>query len=133
MKVLYFGHYREGTGWSSVAINHILSLNKAGLDVVCRNISLTGANKNVPKEIDELEAKSIKDCDYCIQHVLPHHIVGSQMFKKNIAYIELESMFTKKNLWHRYLDFVDEVWVPNDEQNENTKKFTCTARKSRRN
>jgi len=124
MKVLYFGHYKEGTGWSNVAINHILALDSVGVDVVCRNISLTGADKNVPDKIYELEKKSIDGCDYCIQHVLPHHVVGSQLFKKNVAYIELESIFTKKNLWHRYLDFVDEVWVPNDDQNENTSKFT---------
>lgn len=124
MKVLYLGHYKEGTGWSNVAINHIMALDHIGVDVVCKNISLTGANKDVPDKIYELEKKNIKDCDYCIQHVLPHHVVGSQMFKKNIAYVELESVFTQKNIWHRYLDFVDEVWVPNECQNENTSKFT---------
>lgn len=124
MKLLYFGHYKEGTGWSNVAINNIMALDHVGIDVVCKNISLTGANKDVPDKIYELEKKNIKGCDYCIQHVLPHHIVGSQMFKKNVAYVELESMFTQKNMWHRYLDFVDEVWVPNECQRKNTTEFT---------
>ena len=34
MKVLYLGHYKEGTGWSVAAINNILALNKQDIDLV---------------------------------------------------------------------------------------------------
>ena len=37
MKVLYFGHYKEGTGWAQAAIDYILALDSVGVDVVCRN------------------------------------------------------------------------------------------------
>jgi len=130
MKVLYLGHYREGSGWSQTAINHILALDCVGVDVACRNVALTGSNKGVPERISELESKNINECDYCIQHVLPHHLIGTNQFKKNVAYVELESMFTRKNIWHRYMDVMDEVWVPNDDQNENTKKFTSSKVKT---
>jgi len=123
MKVLYLGHYREGTGWSKVAIEGILALDHVGVDVVCRNINLTERYKAVPKRIEELEKKSVTGSEYCIQHVLPHHTVGSQNFKKNIAYVELESIFTKKNTWHHSLSLLDEVWVPNDDQKLNMQQF----------
>tara|TARA_Y100000356_G_scaffold108495_1_gene94854 strand:+ start:502 stop:744 length:243 start_codon:yes stop_codon:yes gene_type:complete len=50
MKVLYFGHYKEGTGWAQAAIDYILALDSVGVDVVCRNINLTGVEHQVPKK-----------------------------------------------------------------------------------
>ncbi len=54
MKVLYLGHYKEGTGWANAAINNILALNKQDIDLVTRNVRLT-KETNVPEEILELE------------------------------------------------------------------------------
>ena len=34
MKVLYLGHYKEGTGWSQAAIDYILAMDSVGIDVV---------------------------------------------------------------------------------------------------
>ena len=39
MKVLYIGHYRDGTGWGNAALNNILSLDAVGIDVVPRAIT----------------------------------------------------------------------------------------------
>ena len=39
MKVLYIGHYKDGTGWGNAALNNILALNSAGVDVVPRAIT----------------------------------------------------------------------------------------------
>ena len=55
MKVLYIAHYKEGTGWSQAAIDYILAMDSVGIDVACRNVSLTGANAEVPKRLLELE------------------------------------------------------------------------------
>jgi len=33
MKVLYIGHYRDGTGWGNAAVNNILAMDAAGIDV----------------------------------------------------------------------------------------------------
>lgn len=120
MKILYIGHYKEGSGWSNSAINQILAINSIGLDVVCRDIKLTQyQQKNINHKLVVLENKSLKDIDICIQHVLPHHIVGTQKFKKNIAYFFGESNTTKYNTWKKYLSLVDEVWVPNNTLKEN--------------
>ena len=83
MKVLYLGHYKEGTGWANAAINNILALNKQDVDLVTRNVRLT-KETNVPEEILELEKKDLQNIDVCIQHVLPHHLVASTKFKKKI-------------------------------------------------
>ena len=80
MKVLYLGHYKEGTGWSVAAINNILALNKQDIDLVTRNVRLT-KEVEVPEEILELE-KRFTNIDVCIQHVLPHHLTATTNSKK---------------------------------------------------
>lgn len=112
MKILYIGHYKEGSGWSNAAINNILALDSIGLDVVCRNVKLTNNNANIPDRINKLESKDLQDVDYCIQHVLPHHLVGSSKFKKNVAYFVHESSNIKHTNWYIHLKQMDEVWVP---------------------
>lgn len=113
MKLLYIGHYKEGTGWSKAAIDTILAANSSDIDVVCRNIKLTNFNPPPHPVIFNLESKSLNDVDYCIQHVLPHHMVGTQKFKKNIGYFDGESSTLKYNSWIDPLKLMDEVWVPN--------------------
>ena len=113
MKVLYLGHYREATGWAQAAIDYILALDSVGVEVVCRNISLTGREGSVPPKILELENRDTKGCEVCIQHVLPHHLVGTKQFKKNIAFFVSESTSIKTIPWFVDLHQMDEVWVPN--------------------
>jgi len=118
MKILYIGHYKEGTGWSNAAINYILALDSLGIDVVCRNIKLTNNISNFPHRIAELEQKTLSNIDYCIQHVLPHHLVGTTKFKKNIAYFVNESYPINQTMWFENLRMMDEIWVPNDTNKE---------------
>jgi len=115
MKILYIGHYKEFGGWGQAATDQILALDSAGVDVVCRNVTLTTDKKDVPSRILELEGKNTDDCDICIQHVLPHHIVKTNKFKKNIAFTEIESTSIKHLNWLEHLKLVDEIWVPNND------------------
>ena len=112
MKVLYIGHYKEGSGWSNAAINNILALDSIGINVVCRDIKLTNNSADIPKRIEQLESKDLSNVDYCIQHVLPHHLVGSSKFKKNVAYFVHESSNIIHTNWYVNLKQMDEVWVP---------------------
>lgn len=121
MKILYIGHYKENTGWAEAAKNYILAMDSVGLNVACRNVTLTKDNQNINKRILELEKKDIEDCDYCIQHVLPHHLVGSKKFKKNIAFFVSESTSIKHLAWLNHLQQMDEVWVPNNDLSESLK------------
>jgi len=119
MKVLYLGHYREGTGWSTSSINNILALNTLDIDLVTRNIRLT-KELEVPEEILQLEKKDLQNIDVCIQHVLPHHLVATNKFKKNIAYFENETdTITYASNWLQSLQMMDEVWVPCEESKIN--------------
>ena len=112
MKVLYISHMKEKTGWARAAIDNILALEAAGVDVVCRSIDLTGQSKT-PQELIHLERKECHDATHCIQHLLPHHLVGTDNYEKNIAYFVSESPSTEFMDWNSYLQLVDELWVPN--------------------
>ena len=113
MKVLYIAHYREFGGWSQAAIDQMLALDEAGVDVVCRNVTLTSDRNDLPEKILELENKDSSGCDICIQHVLPHHLVGSEGFEKNIAFLEAETFSIRGLSWFPQLELMDEVWVAN--------------------
>lgn len=115
MKILYIGHYKENTGWAQAAKDYILALDEAGVDIVCRNVTLTRDNNNINSRILELEKKNASDCDICIQHILPHHLVGTKLFKKNIAYFVYESTSVQHLNWFVQLQQMDEVWVPNND------------------
>ena len=84
MKVLYIGCYRDGTGWAQAAVDYILSMDAAGIDVVPRPVKLNERKPELPQRILELEKKSDKNCDVCVQHVLPHMLDYNGRFKKNI-------------------------------------------------
>jgi len=112
MKVLYIGHFREAGGWSNVAIDFALALDSVGVDVVCKDIKLTDKSSEVPNRIKELEQKTLSNIDYCIQNVLPHHLIATDKFKKNIAYFFSESTPITSS-WISNLNLMDEVWVPN--------------------
>lgn len=113
MKLLYIGHYKENSGWSRAAIDLINSIQTTDIDVVCRDIKLTAAKPEITDTILKLEQKDLNNVDYCIQHVLPHHIVGTQKFKKNIGYFVSESDSIAYHHWSNNLSLLDEIWVPN--------------------
>ena len=115
MKVLYVGCYRDGTGWGNAAIDYILSLDTAGVEVVPRCIKLSDKQAELPKRIIELENKSSSGCDICIQHTLPHFMEYSNKFKKNIALYATETDNFVDSDWSRRINMMDEAWVINDQ------------------
>lgn len=116
MKVLFIGHYREGSGWAKAAIDWILALDAAGVDVVCRPVKLNSENPEIPNRVKELESKDISGCDYCIQNILPHLMDYNGNFKKNVGLFFFETLNMNFTGWPSRLDCMDEVWVPNKEQ-----------------
>ena len=118
MKVLYIGHYKEFGGWGQAATDYILALDQVGVDVVCRNVTLTRDRPDVDPRILKLEQKSAEGCTVCIQHVLPHHIEKTDAFDKNIAFFAGESTSIKHLPWLDHLQLVDQVWVPNSQLKE---------------
>ena len=111
MKVLYLGHYKEGTGWAKAAQDLILSLDSVGIDVVCRNVAIS-RKTDIPERLQYLETGEIKGVDYCIQHVLPVMYIGTGKFKKNIGYTVLETKDLACHPWITNYKLMSEVWVP---------------------
>ena len=60
MRILYIAHYKEFGGWSQAATDNILALDNVGVDVVCRNVTLTQDKQEVHPRILELEKKDLK-------------------------------------------------------------------------
>lgn len=110
MKVLYIGYYKEHSDWGKIARNNILALDSAGVDVACRSI-VFGID-HTPEEMRRFEEKDIEDCDVCIQHLFPDHMLPSSKFKKNIAILANEFVEAKHSTIIEKLDRFDQIWVP---------------------
>lgn len=110
-KILYISHFHEpGTGWQTAAINYVRAMTSVGLDVVCRSVKL-GNNTTPPSDIQILLQKDKRDCDICIQHLLPHFIDYNGNYK-NIAIGIIDSKNIHNTYWSSKLNLMDEVWVP---------------------
>jgi glycosyltransferase involved in cell wall biosynthesis len=111
-KVLYIGNYNDGTGWGNAALNNILSMHSAGINVVPRSITYNNNKQCNNITISELEmSNNIMDVDVCIQHVLPQlYIYKNGM--KNIGYYEIETLYIDSEIYN-YLELMDEIWVAN--------------------
>jgi glycosyltransferase involved in cell wall biosynthesis len=127
MKVLYVGHYKEYSGWGQAARDYILAMRHVGIDVIPRSINLGNSTAELSPEIIELESKSSRHCDVCIQHVLPHYMKYDSVFKKNIGLFVLETSNIKKTAWPHYINLMNQIWVP---CNEMLKDLKCNGIKS---
>lgn len=112
MKILYLGPYRDGTGWAHAAIENILALDAAGIEVVPRAVKLNGVNGELPKRLVELEKESDKGCNIVIQNSLPHHFDASGDFDKSICYYFTETSHFRNSSWAERINLMDEAWVP---------------------
>lgn len=114
MKVLYISNYKDGTGWGNAAADYILAMDSVGIDVVCRSVTFNGEKGEVHPRILELERKSSRHSDVCIQHLLPHMLDYNGRFEKNIVIYESETSNFKSSRWAEYINTMDEAWVVNN-------------------
>ena len=112
MKVVWFSHHKENGGWAESSRNSILALDSVGVEVVPVNVPLTG-EAEVPKRILELEKGNAEDADYCVQNVLPHHMVATDQYKKNVGFFVTETSTIAHTPWVLNLSDMDELWTPN--------------------
>lgn len=112
-KVLYIGNYKDGTGWGNAAINNILAMETAGINVIPRAISFEMQDSEYPERIKRLEAKSSYNCNVCIQHTLPHLFTYNANYK-NIGLIDVESSSFRLTGWTESCNLMDEIWVPTE-------------------
>ena len=115
MRVLYIGCYRDGTGWGQAAIDYILAMDSVGIDVVPRAVKLNSNSAELPDRILELENKSSRGCNVCIQHVLPHMMDYNGKFEKNIGLYATETNSFEWSIWPNRINQMDEPWVINNQ------------------
>lgn len=114
MKVLYIGHYKDGTGWGNAALNNILALNTAGVDVVPRAITYEAEDRVQNEIVQSLEKKEQTGCNIVIQHTLPSNYCYNSKFDKNIGVLCAESSNFNQTDWARNCNMMNEIWVPNE-------------------
>lgn len=116
-KVLFIGHLDENSGWGTAARGYLNALVKSGHDIVARSIKPNPDAQSIEQDevVSECLAKSSQGCEINIQHLLPHMMVPNGNFRKNIGLFVTESNQWWHSGWHRYLNQMDEIWVPNDE------------------
>src|SRR5688500_4390663 len=91
MKIAYISNYRELSGYSSAARDYILAMDEVGLDILPRNINLTGNKLNkIPERLLELEYGH-GPADVCILHTLPSFYEYCGNFKKTIGLFAWET------------------------------------------
>jgi glycosyltransferase involved in cell wall biosynthesis len=115
MRVLYLGVWKDGTGWGRAALDYILALDAAGIDVVPRAVKLNDRRTPIPKRVEELEKKSPRGCDVVIQHLLPHQFEYGD-FRKNIGMYASETDSFPMTNWAECVNMMDEAWVFNEQQ-----------------
>jgi glycosyltransferase involved in cell wall biosynthesis len=118
MKVLYIGHYADGTGWGNAALHNIIAMNRIGIDVVPRRVSYKPEEaQSVPQEIAELEQKSLYGVDVCVQHTLPtnYNYYSGRSKIRNICMYETETSDFRYTQWYKYINMFKECWVPNND------------------
>ncbi len=108
---MFIGNYRDQTGWAKFAESQIIALDAAGIDVVPRHIKLNQVDGPVHPRILELEGRSARGADACIQNVLPHFMERSGRFARNIAYPLFETSHVRNTTWPTYLGMMGEAWV----------------------
>lgn len=110
MKVAYIAPFRDGSGYSHSAIDHILSLDSVGVTVVPRAVQMTPTKGEVPDRIKELEDNDLNNVDVVIQHNLPSEFVYKGGVQ-NIGLFAYETNGFPNSLWKDHLELMDKVVV----------------------
>jgi len=111
MKVLFTSVYRDGRGYSQGAIDHILSCQAAGLDVVCRPVRMSKPPHNQKCILEDLENKDLQNVDVIIEYCLPHTFEKKEGVK-TIGMFDWESSHFNRSCWAESINKMDEIWVP---------------------
>lgn len=107
MRILFLGVYRDGTGYGEAATRHVLALDAAGADVVCRPVKLNDASHRPPDRVLELEARPARGIDAVVQCVLPHQMDYDGRLGLNAGMYFSETDTIGNSVWNDRLDMMD--------------------------
>ena len=110
MKAAYFSNYRDGTYDASFGVDNILALEAAGVDIVCRPVTLSAMIPDLPCPVEHLERKTLNDVDVIIQDMKPH-LYEYKGGVKNIGFLRWNQSSFHKSNWPECCNLMDEIWV----------------------
>lgn len=114
-KVLLIANFHESSGWGECVRNFALAMDSVGIEVVCRSIKLDKANYPITGRLEELLNKSSKNCNICLQYLLPMFMQYDGNFDKCIGIYLAETDKYQYSDYVTHLNCMDEVWVPNND------------------
>lgn len=96
-----------------MAINTMMAMHAAGIDVAARPVKLNSAKAEVPDIIKVMEENRPGGYDAVIQNILPPMMDFSGLIPKNIAYYCTETSSIADTSWPQKINCMDEAWVCN--------------------
>lgn len=112
MKVLHVSNFKNLSGWSTQAVNHILALDSAGIEVVPRHINmLNNVNPDLPARINELEKGCDSNPDVIIFNTLPSFYEKTSR-AKCVGYYVIETSNFRSSDWASKINLMDRAFVP---------------------
>lgn len=112
VKVLFIGPYKDRFGLGRAAIDWILALDAAGVDVVARPVRVGLPEATPPPRLLELEARDARGADVVIQDTIPDHYDYDGRFARNVGMYFLEADGIGSPSWVRAINSLGEAWVP---------------------
>ncbi len=111
-KVLYVAPYRDLSSLGVSAMHSILALDSQGVDVIPRPI-FTGSqpNQEIPSRIKELERKSDKKAQICVQQVPMEYLSYNGRFDMNVAILNMNHWYLNPRGYIRNLKYFDKIGV----------------------
>jgi glycosyltransferase involved in cell wall biosynthesis len=113
--ILYIGSYKDNNGMGQSCRRFIDFLANDGKNnLAIRPLYLT-QNLVAPivnsDRYVEYENSSFKNYDTVIYQTFPDYLESHKYFGKNVAIVEIETMYIKHSGWIDKLNLMDEVWV----------------------
>jgi glycosyltransferase involved in cell wall biosynthesis len=112
MRVLYISNFKNLSGWSTQAVNHILALDSAGVEVVPRHFNLlNNLNQDLPERVKELEKADDSHPDVIIFNTLPTYYEKTGR-SKCVGYYVVETSNFRASGWASHMKLMDALACP---------------------
>ncbi|KKM73418.1 hypothetical protein LCGC14_1410730 [marine sediment metagenome] len=115
--ILFIGNYRSAGGWAEACINYIHALSTTKHNITIRPVYMDSTHTEyIDPRLLMLEQNRYDKYDIIIQKVLPNILEFTVPAKRNIHLCVFETANLKYTGWPRYINFMDELWVPSEQE-----------------
>ena len=121
MKVLYISNFTDGTGYSKAACENVLALDAVGIDVVCRNVRLSGFVDQIPPKVGDLLSRNTDGVSHIVQHTLPELMAFNTGSIVNCGFFASETNNLAFTGWVNRLNRLSTVYTIN-----RSSKYVCS-------